>query len=45
MYFRKGRLKVELALAKGKKHYDRREKVRERDLKREVQAELKERNR
>ncbi len=45
MYFRKGRLKVEMALAKGKKHYDRREKVRERDLKREVQAELKERNR
>ena len=45
MYFRKGRLKVELALAKGKKHYDRREAARERDLKREVQAELKERNR
>jgi len=45
MYFRKGRLKVELALAKGKKHYDRREALRERDLKREVQAELKERNR
>jgi SsrA-binding protein len=45
MYFRKGRLKVELALAKGKRLHDRRAAVRERDLKREVQAELKERNR
>ena len=45
IYFKRGRLKVELALAKGKKQHDRRAAVRERDLKREVQAELKERNR
>jgi SsrA-binding protein len=45
IYFRKGHLKVELALAKGKKVHDRRAAVKERDLKREVQAELKERNR
>jgi len=45
MYFRRGRLKVELALAKGKKLHDRRAAVRDRDLKREVQAEIKERNR
>ena len=45
VYFRRGRLKVELALAKGKKLHDRRAAVRERDLDREVKAELKERNR
>lgn len=45
IYFRKGHLKVELALAKGKKVHDRRAAVKERDLKREVQTELKERNR
>ena len=45
IYFRKGRLKVELALAKGKRQHDRRAALRERDLKREVQTELKERNR
>ena len=45
MYFRRGRLKVELALAKGKKLHDRRAAVRDRELKREVQAEIKERNR
>jgi SsrA-binding protein len=45
IYFRRGRLKVELALAKGKKLHDRRAAAREKDLKREVQAELKERNR
>ena len=45
MYFRRGRLKVELALAKGKKLHDRRAAARERELDRDVQAELKERNR
>ena len=45
MYFRRGRLKVELALAKGKKLHDRRAAVRERELDRDVKAELKERNR
>jgi SsrA-binding protein len=45
IYFRKGRLKVELGLAKGKRAHDRRAAVRERDLKRDVEAQLKERNR
>ncbi len=44
-YFRNGRLKVELALAKGKRHHDRRAAIRERDIERETQAALKERNR
>jgi SsrA-binding protein len=44
-YFRNGRLKVELALAKGKRHHDRRAALRERDIERETQAALKERNR
>jgi SsrA-binding protein len=38
-------LKVELGLARGKKAHDRRAEARERDIKREVQAALKERNR
>jgi SsrA-binding protein len=45
IYFRKGKLKVELGLAKGKRAHDRRAAVRERDLKRDVEAQLKERNR
>lgn len=45
IYFRNGRLKVELALAKGKRPHDRRAAIRERDIDREAQAELKERNR
>ena len=43
IYFRGGRLKVELALAKGKRAHDRRAAARERDLDREVKAALKER--
>jgi SsrA-binding protein len=38
LYFKDGRVKVELALAKGKKHEDRRETVRERDAEREARA-------
>jgi SsrA-binding protein len=45
MYFRNGRVKVELALARGKKEHDRRAAVRQRDLERELRAALKERNR
>ena len=41
MYFKKGRLKVELALARGKRQHDRRAATRERDVKREIEAELK----
>lgn len=45
MYFRRGHLKVELALGKGKKLHDRRAAAREKDLEREVEAALKERYR
>ena len=43
IYFKKGRLKVELALARGKRQHDKRAAARERDIERDVQAELKER--
>ena len=45
LYFKKGRVKLELALATGKKNYDKRRDMAERDAKREVQRVLKERNR
>jgi SsrA-binding protein len=35
VYFKNGRVKVEIALAKGKKQYDRREEIKKRDLQRE----------
>ena len=34
LYFKKNKVKIELALAKGKKLYDTREAIKERDLKR-----------
>lgn len=37
----KGRVKVEVSLARGKKEYQKRETIRERDRKREMRAELK----
>lgn len=37
LYFKKGRAKVEVALAKGKKKYDRRADVAERDAKRAIE--------
>jgi len=39
-YFKKGRVKVELGLCKGKKVYDKRASIRDRDLKREVEREF-----
>lgn len=45
MYFRRGKAKVELALAKGKKMYDRREAIARREAEREVAAALKARRR
>ena len=39
-YFKKGRVKVELGLCKGKKVYDKRADIRERDLKREISREF-----
>jgi len=38
LYFREGRVKVELALAKGRKHYDKRDKLEERRSKRELRG-------
>lgn len=45
MYFKRGKLKVEIALARGKRQHDRRAAAKARDIERDVQAELKERNR
>ncbi len=39
----KGRIKVEIALAKGKKTYQKKEAIKNRDLDREMRAELKKR--
>jgi len=36
VYFRRGRAKVEIALAKGKKKYDKRRALKEKELKREM---------
>jgi SsrA-binding protein len=43
MYFSGPRVKVELALAKGKEHSDKRETIRAREQQREVEREMKER--
>jgi SsrA-binding protein len=40
MYLTKGRAKVEIALAKGKRDYDKRQVIAERDSKREIAREL-----
>lgn len=45
VYFRGGYAKAEIALAKGKKAYDKREAIQERDNKRELARALKERSR
>ena len=37
LYFLKGRAKVELGLAKGKKHYDVRETIKEKEANREIE--------
>lgn len=43
VYFRRGKAKVELGLARGRKTYDKREVARRRTIEREVEAELKRR--
>jgi SsrA-binding protein len=43
LYYRKGRVKVELSLAKGKKEYDKRETLKQRQVDRETRAAIKER--
>lgn len=42
IYFKNGKAKVEIALARGKKAHDRREELRQRDLERQLRRELKE---
>ena len=37
VYFARGRVKVEIALAKGKRKYDKRRALKEKDLKREIE--------
>jgi SsrA-binding protein len=39
-YFKKGRVKVELGVCKGKKTYDKRADIRDRDIKRDVEREF-----
>ena len=41
LYFKNGKVKVEIGLAKGKKNYDKRETIKKRDLEREVSREYK----
>jgi SsrA-binding protein len=45
LYFKEGRAKVELGLGKGKKLHDKRDTLRERTAKREVERAFKERQR
>jgi SsrA-binding protein len=45
MYFKNGRVKVALALVKGKQAHDKRETIRRREVDRETRAAIKERNR
>ena len=45
IYFKNGRAKVEIGLAKGKKLYDKREAIARKTTQREIQRALKERNR
>jgi SsrA-binding protein len=45
MYFKNGRVKIALSLAKGKKDHDRRETIRRREIDRETRAAVKERSR
>ena len=44
-YFKKSRVKVELGLCKGKKAFDKRASIREKDLKRDIQREFRHGNR
>lgn len=45
MYFKNGRIKLEIAVAKGKKLYDKRETIKRREADREARAAIKERSR
>ena len=41
MYFKNGRLKVLIGIARGKKNYDKRETIKNRDIEREMQKTIK----
>ena len=41
LYFVRGKVKMELGLCKGKKNFDKRETIKERDLKREMERKMK----
>ena len=43
LYFKNGKVKVQIALAKGKKLYDKRQSAAERDAKRQIERAMKER--
>ncbi|MBF0410087.1 MAG: SsrA-binding protein SmpB [Candidatus Riflebacteria bacterium] len=40
MYFKNGRVKVEIALVKGKRQYDKRDTIAKKDLKRDMEQEM-----
>ena len=40
IYFKRGRAKVELALGRGRKHHDKREAIKQRETKREMEREM-----
>lgn len=44
VYFKRGRVKVEIGLARGKKLYDKRESIAKKDARRETEREFKVRN-
>ncbi|WP_027438017.1 SsrA-binding protein SmpB [Lachnospira multipara] len=44
VYFKQGKVKIEIGLAKGKKNYDKRESIAKRDQERQAQKELKDKN-
>lgn len=44
VYLKNNKIKVLLGLCKGKKNYDKRETIKERDIKRNIEKQLKERN-
>jgi len=41
MYFKNGKIKVQIALAKGKKHWDKRESKKQKDIDREIKRSMK----
>lgn len=41
LYFSKNKVKIEIALAKGKKNYDKREAIKEKDINRYIKKQLK----